>query len=169
MARPCSSTCRPVWAFSAAVVETRNSFQMHIREQLALGRCVSTVRERKEWKSRRRGGAGGRLWNRAGVSDAGLVPVCVPMSVRVRVCVWILHAEEGLGMAGDLWMPSDLKRIKASPPPSPYKRIFNKPLKGLWLEVRSSGCALASGLEPASQSPRCLPRVLTDERSSGAG
>lgn len=96
--------------------------------------------------------------------------VCLCDCAGVRVCVQTLHAEEGLEMAGGLWMASDLKRIKTSPPPSPYERIFNKPLKGLWLEVRSSGCtALASGPEPAAPSPRCLARVLTDERSSGAG
>lgn len=69
--RPCSSTCRPVRAFSAAAVETGNSFQMHIREQEAVVRGVGTVGEREEGRSCRRGGAGGRFWNRAGVSDAG--------------------------------------------------------------------------------------------------
>lgn len=49
----CSSTCRPVWAFSAAAVETGNFFQMHIREQWALVRGVGTVRELEEWRSRR--------------------------------------------------------------------------------------------------------------------
>lgn len=76
---PCSSTCWPVRAFSAAAVGTGNSFQMHIREQQALVRGVGTVGEREEGRSHRRGGAGGRFWNRAGVSDAGLVPVCVSL------------------------------------------------------------------------------------------